>query len=181
MAVVEMVEQLKAPAAETHPRRSPWLGPLAALLLAALACAAVAAFLAAGRLAAAADRDASREAVLRAAHQHVMNFTTIDHRTLDRDLRRVLRGSTGDFHKEFKAGTADLSSVLTGSEAVSNGEVLEAGLVSADADSARVLVVADSTVRNTASTEPQKRHYRMQLDLVVDDGRWLVSDLRFLG
>ena len=64
---------------------------------------------------------------------------------------------------------------------MSRGEVLDAGIVSDDADSARVLVVADSTVTNAAQPQPQKRHYRMQLDLVRSGGRWLVSDLQFVG
>ncbi len=70
---------------------------------------------------------------------------------------------------------------MTANQAVSNGEVLEAGIVSDDDDSARVLVVADSTVTNAASEQPQKRHYRLQMDLVRDGDRWLVSDLQFVG
>jgi Mce-associated membrane protein len=93
----------------------------------------------------------------------------------------VLDGATGEFRTQFEAGTQDLAELVTANQAVSRGEVLEAGIVTADEDSARVLVVADSTVTNTAGTEPQKRHYRLQLDLVRDDGRWLVSDLQFVG
>ena len=59
--------------------------------------------------------------------------------------------------------------------------MLDAGIVSDDADSARVLVVADSTVTNSADAKPSKRHYRMQLDLVRHGSRWLVSDLQFVG
>jgi Mce-associated membrane protein len=110
-----------------------------------------------------------------------VNFTTLDYRQLDRDLGRVLDGATGEFRSQFEAGTKDLSELVTANQAVSEGEVLEAGIVSDDADSARVLVVADSTVTNAAETEPQKRHYRLQLDLVRDGERWLVSDLQFVG
>ena len=59
--------------------------------------------------------------------------------------------------------------------------MLEAGLVSLDDDSARVLVVADSTVTNAAGSDPQRRHYRLQLDLARHGQRWLVSDLQFVG
>jgi Mce-associated membrane protein len=59
--------------------------------------------------------------------------------------------------------------------------VREAGLGRHDPDSARVLVVADSTVTTAAGPSPQKRHYRLQLDLVRDGDRWLVSDLQFVG
>lgn len=153
---------------------------LAGLLLAAVACVALV-VLAVPRLAEASETDARRTAVLQAARQQAVNFTTLDYRELARDLDRVLEGATGQFRSQFESGTEDLSELVTANEAVSEGEVLEAGIVSEDADSARVLVVADSTVTNTADPQPQKRHYRMQMDLVLERGRWLVSDLQFVG
>ena len=153
--------------------------------VAVLALAAVAALVVISmtvpRLSAAAERDQRRTEVLEAARQQAVNFTTLDHRHLDRDLDRVLAGATGDFREQFRKGTEDLSQLVSANRAVSEGEVLEAGIVSDDADSARVLVVADSTVTNAETTDPQRRHYRLQLDLVLRGGRWLVSDLQFVG
>lgn len=165
----------------TGSRSSP-ARPLVLGLLVVLAAAAVAlAATSYGRLATASDRADRREAVLDSARQQAVNFTTLDYQHLDRDLGRVLRGATGGFRTQFRAGTQDLSALVTQNKAVSRGEVLDAGLVSSDDDSARVLVVADSTVTNAADPKPQKRHYRMQLDLVRHGDRWLVSDLQFVG
>ena len=181
MAVAETLERVRTPATDPSPSRpARWLAAAVVLLLAAVAAGLVVAT-ALGPLGEAEDRDDRRADALQAARQHVVNLTSIDYRTLDRDLRRVLRGSTGDFREEFKAGTSDLRALLTESQAVSTGEVLEAGIVHDDRDSARVLVVADSTVRNTASEQPQERHYRIQLDLVRHGDRYLVTDLQFLG
>lgn len=154
---------------------------LAVLLLLAGTAALVLIGVSASRLSAAAARDHRRATVLAAARQQAVNFTTLDYRRLDRDLGRVLAGATGDFRRQFRAGTSDLSDLVRQNRAVSRGEVLDAGIVSEDADSARVLVVADSTVTNTAASTPQKRYYRMQLDLVRRGSRWLVSDLQFVG
>jgi Mce-associated membrane protein len=163
------------------PGRALVLGLLALLLVFALVAVGVLA----PKISAASGRDDRREAILQAARQQAVNFTTLDYRHLDRDLGRVLNGSTGAFRKQFRAGTKDLTQLVTANKAVSKGEVLEAGLVSSDDDSARVLVVADSTVTNTGSPQPDKRHYRIQMDLVRDPsvkgGRWLVSDLTFVG
>lgn len=153
---------------------------LAGLAVAAAACVVLIA-ITVPRLAAADEHEARRTEVLQAARQHAVNFTTLDYRTLDRDLERVLRGATGQFRSEFEAGTTNLSELVTANKGVSEGEVLEAGIVSDDADSARVLVVADSTVTNTAGPAPRPRYYRMQMDLVLVRGRWLVSDLQFVG
>lgn len=155
------------------------------VLLALLALIAVAALVLVAvsvpQLSTAADRDDRRVAVLAAARQQAVNFTTLDYRALDRDLDRVLSGSTGEFRKQFEAGTKDLTELVTKNRAVSEGEVLEAGIVTSDDDSARVLVVADSTVTNAGTEKPDKRHYRIQMDLVREGNRWLVSDLEFVG
>jgi Mce-associated membrane protein len=153
---------------------------LAGLLLAALLCA-LAIVLTLPRLSDASEAESRRTDVLQAARQQAVNFTTLDYRRLDRDLGRVLGGATGQFRAQFRAGTTDLKELVTANKAVSDGEVLEAGIVTDDADSARVLVFADSTVTNSGDPKPQKRHYRMQMDLVLKDGRWLVSDLQFVG
>jgi Mce-associated membrane protein len=159
-----------------------WSRTVLLVVLAVISVAAVAlAATTTSRLSAASDRDQRRTAVLGAARQQAVNFTTLDYQHLGRDLRRVLRGSTGDFRSQFRSGTKELSTLVTENKATSQGEVLEAGIVSDDADSARVLVVADSTVTNSADPKPQKRHYRMQLDLVREGSRWLVSDLQFVG
>ncbi len=170
-----------APAPARTPRTltaRPWL--LGLLVLVAVAAAALSATSLA-QLSDAAGRDDQRARILDDARQHAVNFTTLDYQELDRDLGRVLDGATGDFRKQFEQGTSDLSTLVTENQAVSRGEVLEAGIVSSDDDSARVLVVADSTVTNSADPDPQKRHYRMQLDLVRSGDRWLVSDLQFVG
>lgn len=127
------------------------------------------------------DTSTQREEILQAARQQGINLTTLDHRSVDEDIERVLASATGTFKEEFAAGTKDLTDLVVENEAVSTGEVLEAGIVTADSDSARVLVVVDSTVSNSATGEEQVRHYRMQLDLALSGTRWLTSDLEFVG
>jgi Mce-associated membrane protein len=129
--------------------------------------------------------DQRREDILQSARQQGVNITTLDYRSVDKDLSRVLAQSTGTFRKEFEAGTKDLTDLVVKNKAVSTGEVLAAGIVTADSDSARVLVVADATVANSATgsatAAPQVRHYRMQLDMVRSGNRWLTSTLTFVG
>ncbi|MFF3904579.1 hypothetical protein ACFYZJ_00905 [Streptomyces sp. NPDC001848] len=125
--------------------------------------------------------DQRRQEVLAAARQSALNFTSLDYRHYDRDSGNVLKGATGEFKKEFAAQTAQLTKLVAQNKSVSEGQVLEAGIVRSDADSARVLVVADSKVTNTAAPEGQARTYRLQLDLVREHGRWLTSDVEFVG
>jgi Mce-associated membrane protein len=122
-----------------------------------------------------------RTAVLQAASRHATNFLSVDYRQVERDTAKVLAGTTGQFRKEYAASRGRLQQLVRQNRSVSTGKVLSAGVVSADEDSARVIVVADSQVQNLSSGEPQPRHYRLQLDLARQDGQWLVSSLQFVG
>ncbi|WP_200941977.1 hypothetical protein [Angustibacter sp. Root456] len=116
-----------------------------------------------------------------AATQLAVNFTTLDYRTFDRDAQRVVDDATGTFKKEFAAQTDQLKKLVTSNKAVSKGKVLKAGLVSHDADSARVILVVDADVTNTAAATPVARHYRMQVDLTRSGDQWLTDQLQFVG
>ncbi|MFJ8650082.1 hypothetical protein ACIRNI_28725 [Streptomyces sp. NPDC093546] len=122
-----------------------------------------------------------RQDVLAAARQSALNFTSLDYRHYQRDSANVLKGATGEFKEQFAAQTAQLTKLVAANKSVSEGQVLEAGIVRADERSARVLVVADSKVTNTAAPQGQARTYRLQLDLVREDGRWLTSGVEFVG
>ncbi|MFF4488721.1 hypothetical protein ACFY0F_19865 [Streptomyces sp. NPDC001544] len=122
-----------------------------------------------------------RQDVLAAARQSALNFTSLDYRHYDRDSANVLKGATGGFKKQFTAQTAQLTKLVAENRSVSEGQVLDAGIIRCDARSARVLVVADSKVTNTAVPGGQARTYRLQLELVRRGGRWLTSDVEFVG
>lgn len=125
--------------------------------------------------------DERRREVLRAATAEVVAFTTLDYRNIEPSVDRVLEGATGDFKEQFEASRTQLVQLSVDNESVSEGRVLRAGVVSMDEDSATVVVVADSQVTNKSTDEPQPRHYRLQLDLVLEGDRWLTSDLQFVG
>jgi Mce-associated membrane protein len=127
------------------------------------------------------EADQRRQDILAAARQSALNFTSLDYRHYERDSANVLAGATGDFKKQFAAQTDELTDLVDQNKSVSEGQVLEAGIVRSDENSARVLVVADSKVTNTAVPQGEARTYRLQLDLVHKDGRWLTSDVEFVG
>jgi len=127
------------------------------------------------------ETEQRRQDILAAARQSALNFTSLDYRHYDRDSANVLKGATGDFKKQFTAQTAQLTKLVAENKSVSEGQVLDAGIVRSDDRSGRVLVVADSKVTNTAAPQGEARTYRLQLDLVYRGGRWLTSDVEFVG
>ncbi|MHB1739946.1 MAG: hypothetical protein ACYCXA_10820 [Actinomycetes bacterium] len=124
---------------------------------------------------------ARHEAILSAARQEAVNFTTLDYRSLDGGLTQVMAGATGTFRTDFQAKLGQLKSLITTNKAVSQGRVLEAGIVSDGPTSAQVALAVDSTVHNSAYPNGTQRHYRIEVDLVRVGGRWLTSNLQFVG
>lgn len=122
-----------------------------------------------------------RQDIVAAARQTALNFTSLDYRRYDRDSKNVLKNATGDFKRQFAGQTKQLTKLVAANKSVSQGRVIEAGIARADERSARVLIVADSKVTNTAAKKGQARNYRLQLDLVLERGRWLTSDVEFVG
>jgi Mce-associated membrane protein len=133
------------------------------------------------KLAAARGEEARRAEILQAAREHATNVTTYDFASIDADTARVLAAAAGDFKTSYQAGAARLKAVVLRNRSVAAGSVLEAGIVSAGRDAARVLVVGDTTVTAATARQPQVRPFRMQLQLVRRGERWLASDLRFVG
>lgn len=159
-------------------RRRLLAGATLLLLLAAVALAVIAGLLAA-RVHAAEEAQDRRQAILQAARQEAIYLTTLNHKTIDKDIQRIMQGSTGEVEKMFAGKSKLMRELVAKSNAVTTGEVLSSGIVSADHDSAKVLVVADSTVKNKKTPKGAIRHYRMWMTLVRKDGQWLVSKLDF--
>ncbi|MEV0287303.1 MULTISPECIES: hypothetical protein [unclassified Kribbella] len=122
-----------------------------------------------------------REGAMKAARQLALDFTTYDYKTWDADTKRVLDDSTGQFKQEFQAGLNVVKAEVQTNKATSKGDVKEAAVVSNDKDSAQVLVIVDAVVTNTASTQGVQRRYRIKLDLVREQDRWLTADLQAVG
>jgi Mce-associated membrane protein len=129
------------------------------------------------------ERAAVIAEVLATSRQFAVDFVSINASTVDQDLARVSLGATGDFGDEFQRGMSTVRTSVLDNKVSSTGQVLRAGIVSADSDSAVVLVAVDATVKNVKSPDGRVSHYRIQLDLVRAEGgdRWLVSRLQFVG
>ncbi|WP_280307798.1 hypothetical protein [Nocardia neocaledoniensis] len=115
------------------------------------------------------------------ARQAVLNLTTIRADTAKEDIDRILSVASGDFKTEFDGRVDPFMEVVKQANVVSTGEVVESGIVSADADSAQVLVAAKQTVSNNGSPEPQSRQYRFRVTVSNADSGMTVSKVEFVG
>ncbi|GAA1888149.1 hypothetical protein [Lapillicoccus jejuensis] len=124
---------------------------------------------------------ASDAAALAAGRAMAVNYSTLDYQRFDAYQQRVLDGSTGSFHDQWATESSRLKSLVTGNKATSTPTRTEAALVSADADSAEVLVGVVASTTNTAAPDGVTKTYRMDLKLSKVSGRWKVTDLAYVS
>lgn len=129
-------------------------------------------------LAAARTAEEEREAALRAAGVHAVSLLSMNHGTVDQDIRRILSTSTGEARSEHARNAPELKRTAIANKVIQTGVVRAAGLVSMNAEltAAEVLVVADAVIRwEDDKAEPQERFYRWKMRVSKVGGAWLVS------
>lgn len=120
--------------------------------------------------------------VLEAARAEMKAFLSFDYQDPQASIDAVTERATDKFAKEYAAGTEGMLTDLEEAKSVMDGDVVWAGVVDADADSATVIVATSGTVSNNLTeNKPVARDFRVKLDLVREDGEWLADGLEFVG
>jgi Mce-associated membrane protein len=120
--------------------------------------------------------------VLASATAEAEAFINIRYDEAQQSIDEVAAGATGEFREQYTSSTDGVIEVLEENRSVMDGEVLWAGVVDVDNDSATVIAATTGTVSNNQTdNKPVVRNFRLQLDLVLEDGRWLTRDLQFVS
>ncbi|WP_183097320.1 hypothetical protein [Nocardioides pelophilus] len=127
------------------------------------------------------SNEADERAASAAAVTQVEQLVGISGSTADEDIERLLDGATGDFHAELESQIKRLQQVLADSKVKATGEAVSTGVVTLTDDKASVIVAASGTVQNKDTDKAEPRNYRLKVDLVKMDGRWLISGLEFVA
>jgi Mce-associated membrane protein len=124
---------------------------------------------------------AEQSRLVEAARQGAINLTTIDHATVDEDIKRILESSTGTFHDDFERRSQSFADVVRKAQSTSKGTVTSAALESRDGSVAQVLVVASVEMSAAGTAEPNPRVWRMRIGVEQsgDDAR--ISDVQFVS
>jgi Mce-associated membrane protein len=122
-----------------------------------------------------------RSVFLAVGRQGALNLTTIDFEHVDDDVKRILDSATGPFYDQFQQRAQPFAEVVKQVKSKSVGNVTEAGLESASATEAKVLVAV--TVNTAIAGQPQQapRAWRMRISVQkVGDGDAKVSNVEFV-
>jgi Mce-associated membrane protein len=172
---VEAAESPEAPAERREWTLSlPVLAGLGLVLVLALAAAVVFGWL---YLAQSSDESARNEA-LATARAYAVTVTSYDYRDMEGSIADALDGATGEFKDQYAGASDALKALMTETKATATGEVLDAAVVTADDDSATVLLFVDQKVTNAGTKKTKVDRNRLLLTMEKHDDRWLVSDLK---
>ncbi|MBM9460609.1 hypothetical protein JK386_11905 [Nocardioides sp. zg-536] len=128
-----------------------------------------------------ADEQERTAAQLKAASEMVTSFVNFDHKEPDRTINAVQERSTGEFLKQYNEGVSGLKELAAEAQSTMQASVVWSGLVAGDDDSATVIVATTGSVTNkTTEFKKEARNYRIQVELVLEKGRWLTSDLQYV-
>ena len=120
--------------------------------------------------------------IIDAATEQATAFINIRYDDAQASIDKVLEGATGAFKEQYEQSTEALVKLLQENESIRTGEVLWTGVVAQDPDSATVIIATNGTVQNKQTGgQPRAEIYQLQLELVLEEDRWLTSDLQFVS
>jgi Mce-associated membrane protein len=124
---------------------------------------------------------AQRNVFLQVGRQGALNLTTIDFEHVDDDVKRVLDSATGPFYDQFQQRAQPFAEVVKQVKSKSVGNVTEAGLETASATEAKVLVAVTVNTAIAGQPEQAPRAWRMRISVQkVGDGNAKVSNVEFV-
>ena len=121
-----------------------------------------------------------RELFLQAGRQGAVNLTTIDFAEADTDIQRILDSATGTFYDDFSKRSQPFVDVVKQAHSKSVGTVTAAGLESASADQAQVLVAVSVKTSNAGAADNQPRAWRMRISVQKIGDQAKVSNVEFV-
>jgi Mce-associated membrane protein len=158
-------------------RRDPLLATASVLLLAAIVFAVWAgvSWLSAPRASAAAQ---TRDEALRAGEQDILNFNTLDYRTVVQGLRLWEQSSTGALHSQIMSGQASFEQQIKQAQTVTTARVLDGALTILDehAGTAKIIVALQLTVTPAHGSATSKQS-RLAGQLTLTPAGWKLSAL----
>ncbi|RNL79563.1 hypothetical protein [Nocardioides marmorisolisilvae] len=124
---------------------------------------------------------AAGKAANKAARVAVVEMTTYDYKSVNKDFAWVDDAGTAKFRKQYAEVSAPIKKLVVQLKAKANGTVVDSAPIVKDADHVTVLLFVDQTISNpgSGSTGPQKGldQPRVTMKMVRQGGRWLVDEV----
>jgi Mce-associated membrane protein len=104
-------------------------------------------------------------------------MTSYDHRSVEEDFSWIQEDGTEKFEKTFEETTRPIRTLIRRTRASAEGTVTEAAGDARDADHVTVVMFVDQTLTRAGDREPALDSSRVVMEMVREDGDWLVDQV----
>jgi Mce-associated membrane protein len=119
-----------------------------------------------------------RDQALRAGEQAVLNFNTLDYRTVGQGVKLWEQSSTGSLHDEVVAGQAAFEQQIVQARTVTTAKILDGALTGLNAQAGRASVIVALQITVTpASGAAATKQSRLTGQLIRTPSGWKLSAL----
>lgn len=116
-----------------------------------------------------------------AARSCAVDLMSLDYRTVDRDIDRLLDRSTGSLRSQYEKGREALRRATVTNHVRSTASVLSTALAKAGPSRVVVLLAMDSRIVDDSTPKGRVAHFRVRITVVPVHGRWLASAVTFVS
>lgn len=114
------------------------------------------------------------------AKQSAINLMSLDYNDAKASVQRVIDGATGKFKDDFSAQSDALVKAMQDAKVVTTVAVQSVAVEQYSADSAVVLVAAQSQATNVKDERKEPQKFRVVVTLATDNGRLKASQVDFV-
>jgi Mce-associated membrane protein len=112
-----------------------------------------------------------------AARRAVIEMTTYDYRTVDKDFAWVDDAGTAAFRQHYAQVSSPIKQLVVRMQAKAQGSVVASATEVKDADHVVVLLFVDQVITNPGQSGKGLDQPRVTMSMVRQGGRWLVQDV----
>jgi len=123
-------------------------------------------------------QQAAEDAAVTAAKQVLINAYSIDYHSVDTDYQRFLDSTSGDLRNQLTSGKSKFISTVKSTHTQETAQIVDAGLVRFNGDTATVTIALNSPLTNTTVKQATTRSYRTEVDVQRIHGTWLATAIR---
>lgn len=113
----------------------------------------------------------------KAAREAVTRMTTYHFRTVDEDFAWVDDAGTEKFEENFTRAAEESVTLIKSLKARAAGTIVESSATAADAGHVKVLLFVDQEIRSQDERGVRLDQSRVTLQMVKQDGQWLVDEV----
>ncbi|ASU80192.1 hypothetical protein CDG81_20110 [Actinopolyspora erythraea] len=119
---------------------------------------------------------ATRDRVLRAGRQAVINFNSIDHRRVRQDMSRAIEGTTGPLREVLEGSREQRVERVTKNKSVTEAEILASALTELNERQGKARMIASYKITKIEDGgKPTTSRWRVRAELSRTDGQWKLS------